>query len=532
MKTNSNLKILDCTLRDGGYYNNWEFDENIYSEYLKILTKQKNINCIEIGFRLYNKSNFKGAFAFSSDNFLKYKKIPTFNYAVMINASDLIKSKGDLIKDFVEKKNSSINIIRIAAHFNEINFIKKYLIKFSKLGYKIFLNIMQINLVEKKKVIKKLQELNNFKIDVIYFADSLGNLKPREVKEYCNIFRKYWNKDFGFHAHDNRGYALKNCIEAKKSGAKWLDGTIQGMGRGAGNVTTEDLLSKVIKLKKRELLNFNKISKKFKFLKQIYKWGKCPLYEFAATKNIHPTYVQNLKNQQLNKNVQKKILINISKLKDAKNFSFENFNKILTSTKKNLPTKGKDLKNFLKNKNVLIIANSSSLNRYGKDLPYFIKKNNCKVLSLNVNEFVSKKLIDYCVISHYERYIVLKNVISKNFSKKFIIPKNIFSSDLTKNLFNHSINYNLIIKEKKFDARSNYCILPNNLSFTYAMALCKIGAANKIFLAGFDGHNDDIEKFSEMENTIKILKRKFNNNKIISITPSRYSITKKSLYAN
>ena len=57
----------------------------------------------------------------------------------------------------------------------------------------------------------------------MYFADSLGNLKPKDIEKICLIFRSYWKKEFGIHAHDNQGYALSNSLTAIKNGATWIN---------------------------------------------------------------------------------------------------------------------------------------------------------------------------------------------------------------------------------------------------------------------------------------------------------------------
>ena len=141
-------------------------------------------------------------------------------------------------------------------------------------------------------MLKKSKSLSAF-----YFADSFGSLKPSDVKKISNIIKRYWNKEFGFHAHDNCGLALQNALTAIKCGARWIDSTIQGMGRGAGNVTTEDLLCEIndIYNLKYNLSPIFKLSQdQFKKLKQNYKWGKSIYYHLSAKLQIHPTYIQEL----------------------------------------------------------------------------------------------------------------------------------------------------------------------------------------------------------------------------------------------
>ena len=125
MKKNE-LKILDCTLRDGGYYNNWNFSTNLINKYLKVMSDIK-VDYVEIGFRSQEKKEFRGACAYSTDEFLSNLQIPkNLKIAVMINAAELIRNKSEkkniiaLKTLFKKSKFSKIKLVRIASHFSEI----------------------------------------------------------------------------------------------------------------------------------------------------------------------------------------------------------------------------------------------------------------------------------------------------------------------------------------------------------------------------------------------------------------------------
>jgi 4-hydroxy 2-oxovalerate aldolase len=296
------IKILDCTLRDGGYYNNWDFSKNIYQKYFNSIKKSK-IDAIEIGFRFFPRDYFLGPFAYSTDSFLKNKNIKHSRLAIMINASELIEKKN--YNFFLNKKKSPVKIIRIACHLNEYPKIKKKLTIIKKNGYELHLNLMQISEYPDEILKIFFNNLDKNNIDIFYFADSFGSLEPKKVAKICKLIKKNWQKEFGFHSHDNKGLALKNCIEAYKNGATWFDGTIQGMGRGAGNVSTENLYKYFNKIhNKYRPKKIKSLSLEFKKLKNKYKWGKSDLYKIAADKSIHPTYVQNFLNVKNLSNVE------------------------------------------------------------------------------------------------------------------------------------------------------------------------------------------------------------------------------------
>ena len=152
LKKRKSVKILDCTLRDGGYYNNWKFSKDLISDYLYSM-KEANLDWVEFGFRFLNASNQKIPVHLLLDEFISsFKYSDDLNIAVMINASDFISEKdfGQKIlkKFFISSKKSPVKLVRVACHLEEVKkseFIFKFLFKN---GYKVGINLMQIS--EKK----------------------------------------------------------------------------------------------------------------------------------------------------------------------------------------------------------------------------------------------------------------------------------------------------------------------------------------------------------------------------------------------
>lgn len=525
------IKILDCTLRDGGYYNKWDFDKNIYKKYFENIKKSR-IDAIEIGFRSYPGNSYLGPFAYSTDLFLNRNNIKHNRLAVMLNASDLIKAKKkDYNYFFDKKKKSPVKIIRIACHLNEYSQIKKIVNTIKKNGYKIHLNLMQISEYSDEVLNNFFNSLDKKNIDVFYFADSFGNLDPKKVTKICKLIKINWSKEFGIHSHDNKGLALNNCIEAYKNGATWFDGTIQGMGRGAGNVTTENLYKYFNKKQNKYLpKKIKDLSLQFKKLKKKYKWGKSELYKFAADKSIHPTYVQNFLDIKNLSAEDIKIILKDLSLINARKYDFDIFNQYIEKNSKLKYLSDQNFSGIFKKKEVLILANGPSLNKNIDEINQFILNKKPIVLTLNFIPNIKKKLINYVVISHYEKLLECNHVINKN-TNNIIIPKerleNIKKSTnsiLIKN------DYGIITKKNTFKVFKNYCIIPNNLVFTYSMALCKIGKASKIYLAGLDGYEDNNYKNNEMLDTIKTINNNYKIN-IISLFKTKYPIMESSIYS-
>ena len=199
-----NIKVLDCTVRDGGYYNNWNFKTEEVKNYLNKIYKNQ-IKVVEVGFNFFDKSKNYGQFAVCNQNLLKIPKSSGVELALMINANELLLINViKAIKKELFPKLKHISIIRVASHYKDVKKVIKYLKILKQIGFKVFLNLMQINTistVELKSFLKDLSKSNS--VDVFYFADSFGNLNPKLVKKICLTIKKEWPKEIGFHSHDN-----------------------------------------------------------------------------------------------------------------------------------------------------------------------------------------------------------------------------------------------------------------------------------------------------------------------------------------
>jgi len=319
------FNILDCTLRDGGYYNNWNFSKEFINDYLKSIYNS-GIEFVEIGFSQIKKNKTKGNCYDVKNKLIKKLKIPiNLKIGIMVNASDLISKNYNpekFNKFILNKKN--IYILRIACHFDEVNKIIPFIKKLKKINIKLAINFMQISEQKKINVTKILEKLSKEKVDVVYFADSLGCMSTKDVKETIRLFKKNSNAEIGFHAHDNMGKARNNVLAAIKNDINWIDTTVFGMGRGAGNAKTEDFVIK----NKRKIINRLK-KRRFVDLKNKYKWGFNKYYNLSAKYKIHPTYIQKILNiSGISENKIMKI-INKLKILNSKKFTSNTYNKVL-----------------------------------------------------------------------------------------------------------------------------------------------------------------------------------------------------------
>ena len=147
----NNIILLDCTLRDGGYYNSWDFPQDVVSDYMFAMQAAK-VDVVEVGLRTLKKEGFKGAHAFCLDDFLdRLPKPRGMEFAVMVNASELVETfspnsalnlKEKINKLFpVDAKKSAVSLVRLACHFDEVNVAVEAASLLHQKGYKVGLNI-------------------------------------------------------------------------------------------------------------------------------------------------------------------------------------------------------------------------------------------------------------------------------------------------------------------------------------------------------------------------------------------------------
>ena len=523
------MKILDCTLRDGGYYNNWEFSNELINEYLKVMNDLK-IDFVEIGFRFLDKVRTKGPTAYSDESFLKSLKIPkNLKIGIMINAADFINDENIISlakKNFIPKQKSIISLVRIACHHYEIENIIPLINWLKKSGYKVGVNIMQIPELTFNDIKKSVLKIKKTKPNILYFADSLGSLNAKKTQHIIKKIRLFWKGSMGIHTHDNMGKALENSISAMKNSVEWIDATVTGMGRGPGNTKTEYAILefKNKKIKEDKLVNLLKlIENYFNPLKEKYKWGSNPFYYFAGLNSIHPSFVQEM--LSTNSFDAEDIYSNLNYLKSVggKKYSKE----LITLGKKLYKNANKgNWKPYeiIKNKNVLIIGPGNSIKNYKIQILRFIKKNKPIVLVLNAINPIPKRYIFAHVVCNTLR--LLSDVDKyKKLNKYLITPYSCFSKNIKSKIKSKKIlDFGLQVKNKKFKFEKNYVVLPNSLAICYALGIATSGKAKRIYLAGLDGYDNNSPKKHEMEDLFKIYNLENKAKKILSLTPTRYKI--------
>ncbi len=286
------IKVLDATLRDGGLVNNFEFSNEFASALYKA-NVLSGVDYMEFGYKadkdLFNENEFgKWKFCKEDDIF----EIVGENKTAMKLACMADVGRCNYERDICEKKNSPIDMYRVATYINTIPAAMAMCEYCDKMGYETTVNVMAISNATEKEIELALDLLGKSPVKAIYIVDSYGSLYPEEMRVLANRYldagAKY-NKQIGIHAHNNQSLAFANTIECTALGVNYLDATMAGMGRGAGNCAMELLLGFLKNPKYKLPFTLKFVEKYMKELKEKgIKWGYGVPYLLTGVLNQHP----------------------------------------------------------------------------------------------------------------------------------------------------------------------------------------------------------------------------------------------------
>lgn len=287
------VRVVDCTMRDGGLVNNFMFTDEFVKD-LYLANIKAGVDYMEFGYKaskeIFDPNKF-GKWKFSDDKDIRS--------IVGDNKTDLKISvmadvgRTDFKKDIVNRKDSPIDMVRVATYINTIPAAIEMLEDAKKKGYETTVNIMAVSKVNDNDLEQALELLGQSSVDVIYVVDSFGVFYPEQMERLCdkylNVAEKY-NKKIGIHAHNNQQLAFANTIEALSRGVSYLDATVSGMGRGAGNCFMESLLCFLKNPKYNKLAIMNFVEKHMlKLREEGVVWGYDIPYLLTGVLNSHPS---------------------------------------------------------------------------------------------------------------------------------------------------------------------------------------------------------------------------------------------------
>jgi len=541
------VKLLDCTLRDGGYYNNWDFSQELIAEYLLAMDALK-IDFIEIGLRTLKNESFKGGCAYSTDTFINNLVIPKGlkdRIGVMINGAELMLPtdfsgkedqaaylEGALERLFSSKDESPVTLVRIACHVKEFSTCLLAATWLKNKGYLVGFNLMQVAECPSDELTGLATMASEYPIDVLYFADSMGSLTSERTSEIIRSFQAGWKGDLGIHTHDNMGEAISNSKQAIKDGVCWLDSTVTGMGRGAGNAQTEYLTMiadefRAVKSNPIKLLEL--ISGTFNEMKSHFGWGVNPYYYLAGKYSIHPSYVQEMLADKRYSSEDVMAVMDHLKVDGARKFSWDTLNSAKSFAAKDGGGSWEPV-NLLQSKKVLILGSGPSVLKYKCEIERYIVRNKPFVVALNTQNNINGDLIDLRVACHPIRLLAdCQEYVS--LLQPLVVPVNMLSTDIQQELaMKELLDFGINVNPGVFEFSNDSCTLPSPLVLAYALAVVNSGKASEVLLAGFDGYTLGDSRRGEVDDIFDAYKVNPNAINLISITPTKYDIATKSIY--
>ncbi len=240
------IKLLDCTVRDGGLMNDHAFDDKTIKAVYETCV-EAGIDYMELGYKsskkIYAPDQF-GCWKHCNEDDIRriVADNPTpLKLAVMADAE-----RTDYHEDILPSDKSVLDMIRIATYIHQIPEALDMIKDAHEKGYETTVNLMAVSTVQEKELNDALELLAVSEVRVIYLVDSFGAFYSEQVRDLVNKYLSYagpGGKEVGIHTHNNQQLAYANTVEALITGANYLDASLAGLGRGAGNCQMELLLS-------------------------------------------------------------------------------------------------------------------------------------------------------------------------------------------------------------------------------------------------------------------------------------------------
>lgn len=510
------VKLLDCSLRDGGYVNDWKWGYFAAKDIINSLIKS-NVDIIEVGF-LRNINTYNPDVTVSNRIEELNGLIPKIKTTSMFSAMAM-RSNYDITK-LSDYNGSGIEMIRVTAHDFDI----KEGLEFSKAvkdkGYKVSFNPINIMGYSDKEILWIVNEVNKISPYQFAIVDTFGSMKSRDLDRIASLVNHNLNKDIrlALHLHENMSLS---CLLAQKFFDYHLDrpisidASLMGIGRIPGNLPIEliaDYLNEYASKNYDIDYMMDSIQDYILPLKGNSPWGYTPAYFLSAKYNLHRNYAEHYLNKGNLTHRDINMILSLFDKKKAsvfdRNYADKMYNKYICKSIDDAKSIA-NLKTMLNNRNILIIAPGITIKTHKDIIDEFIKEKDPLVIALNFEPAEYK--FDLAFFSNNKRY----SKITKKSSKI------IATSNLSIEFAKYYINYNTLLKQSG-NINNSYLLLLNLLS--------KLGC-KRVYVCGADGYKEntnnyyqsDFVNLSNPDNELLSKQISKTNIAIDYITPSCYS---------
>lgn len=529
--------FLDCTLRDGGYYNAWDFSDNLIKSYLDSMSLA-GVDAVELGFRSLKTGGFNGPCAYTSDEFLKNLSVPsTLTIGVMVNGSELAaRESQDAVLNVLfplSAESACFSLVRIACHAHEFSAVLPASNWLKERGFTVGFNLMQVADKSESEIVALAKEAARYPLDVLYFADSMGGMNPEQTAQVIGWIRQGWSGPLGIHTHDNMGLALQNSLRALDEGVSWVDSTVTGMGRGPGNARTEEL---VIEMGERRGLAVNMVPlmrlvrEHFKPMQEYYGWGTNSYYYLAGKYAIHPTYIQEMLNDSRYDEEDILAVIQHLRIEGGKKFNLNTLD-VARHFYQGEPIGSWNPAAIMNGREVLLLGSGPGVARHRCAIESYIRRNKPLVMALNTQSGVNAELIDVRVACHPVRLLADCETHTR-LPQPLITPASMLPEDVKESLSGkHTLDFGLTVEMESFEFGQYFCTVPTSLVIAYALAIVTSGNATRVLMSGFDGYSADDPRSQEMQKLLSLYQSNPKALPLVAVTSTRYSLPAQSIYA-
>lgn len=525
------INVLDCTLRDGGYINDWNFGEENIKRMLKLLA-DSNVDIIECGFLSNNKKYNSDKSIFDTiERFTKF--IPEnkrkSKYVCMVNYGEY------KVEDIPTYDGTSIDGIRVAFHKKDVEGAIDFCRKISKKGYMLFIQPMVTINYSDMELLKLIEVFNEIKPYAFYMADSFGVMKKNDLLRMFYLIDNNLDSsiNIGYHSHNNLQLAYSNSqalVEVNTQRTRIIDSSVFGMGRGAGNLNTElfiQHLNDTLGTKYRVYPLLQMIDEILNKIYSIYYWGYSLPYYLSSTYNCHPNYASYLsdKNTLTVKSISE--ILSAITIEKKENLDREYIEELYLNYQKHyINDEGAviNLGTIFNGKHIIVIAPGPSIERYNEKISNLINQKDTIAISIN---FIPERLkCDFSFVSNEKRFGSL--VESKT------LPSSHTQLILTSNISSEYSNY---INVNYIELLNNTHAVRDNSTLMLLKLLIKLNV-KKVSLAGFDGYEyENIENYANKDmmlttsnnvikdlnsGIVKVLNELYKEIDINFITPTKY----------
>jgi len=284
------IKVLDCTIRDGGLMNNWQFEDCFVKAIFDTCCNAR-IDYMEIGYKssesAYSRDE-NGAWKFCDDaDIIRVLGEDCADRGIKLSAmADIGRIEYD---DIPPKERSVITLIRVACYVHQIDKAIALAEHCMDKGYEATINLMAVSRAMERDIDEALNDIAKCRVPVFYLVDSFGAMYCEQVER---LAKKYVaalpGKTIGFHGHNNQQLAFANTIEAIIHNCNWVDGSMYGIGRGAGNCPLELLVSFLKNPKFDPRPIYDCVQHEMIPLREKIEWGYHVPYLITGVMNEHP----------------------------------------------------------------------------------------------------------------------------------------------------------------------------------------------------------------------------------------------------